>query len=153
MYRFEWNYKGIKDGKSFEKFVDDIKNKEIGEIYEQAARLFYNDEKGTVVMIELQVPTKDLIDQEEEIENPWLDGYLVKHMEDYDTSMDIYTGIGSGEEITYNNAEQLMLTVAKELCKDWSERRFGSSRNPNGRNSSVEELISQGYSSCGRCKP
>lgn len=25
MYRFEWNFEGIKDGKSFEQFVEDMK--------------------------------------------------------------------------------------------------------------------------------
>lgn len=117
MYRFEWNYDKIKDGKSFEQFVEDMKNEETGVNYEQAARLFYDDEKGNCVMIELQVPTKDMIGLTEEEERPWLDGYEVKHLEDYDASKEIYTGIGDGTVITFDNAEELMLALAKELCE------------------------------------
>ena len=117
MYRFEWNYDKIKDGKSFEQFVDDMKNEETGVNYEQAARLFYDDENGNCVMIELQVPTKEMIDLTEEEERPWLDGYEVKHLEDYDASKEIYTGIGNGTVITFDNAEELMLVLAKELCE------------------------------------
>lgn len=117
MYRFEWNYEGIKDGKSFEQFVEDMKNEETGVNYEQAARLFYDDENENVVMIELQVPTKDMINLTEEMESLWLDGYEVKHMEDYGASKEIYTGIGNGTVITFDNAEQLMLALAKELCE------------------------------------
>ena len=117
MYRFEWNFEGIKDGKSFEQFVEDMKNEEIGVNYEQAARLFYDDENGNCVMIELQVPTKEMIDLTEEEERPWLDGYEVKHLEDYDASKEIYTGIGNGTVITFDNAEELMLALAKELCE------------------------------------
>ena len=81
MYRFEWNYEGIKDGKSFEQFVEDMKKEETGVNYEQAARLFFDDENGNCVMIELQVPTKDMIDLTERNYSPWLDGYEVEHME------------------------------------------------------------------------
>lgn len=111
------NYDRIKDGKSFEQFVEDMKNEETGVNYEQAARLFYDDENGNCVMIELQVPTKDMVDLTEEEERPWLDAYEVKHMEDYDASKEIYTGIGNGEVITYDNAEELMLQLAKEMCE------------------------------------
>lgn len=117
MYRFEWNYEKIKDGKSFEQFVEDMRNEETGVNYEQAARLFYDDENGNVVMIELQVPTKDMIDLTKETETSWLDAYEVKHMEDYDASKEIYTGIGNGTVITFDNAEDLMLQLAKELCE------------------------------------
>lgn len=117
MYRFEWNYEKIKDGKSFERFVEDMRIEETGVNYKQAARLFYDDENGNVVMIELQVPTKDMIDLTEEEERPWLEGYDVKHLEDYDASKEIYTGIGNGTVITFDNAEELMLALAKELCE------------------------------------
>ena len=117
MYRFEWNYEGIKDGNSFEQFVENMKNEETGVNYEQAARLFFDDGNGSCVMIELQVPTKDMIDLTEEEEKPWLDGYEVKHIEDYDASKEIYTGIGNGTIITFDNAEKLMLALAKELCE------------------------------------
>ena len=109
IYRFEWNFEGIKDGKSFEQFVEDMKNEETGVNYEQAARLFYDDENGNCVMIELQVPTKEIIDLTEEEERPWLDGY--------DASKEICTGIGNGTVITFDNAEKLMLALAKELCE------------------------------------
>jgi hypothetical protein len=117
MYRFEWNYEKIKDGKSYEQFVENMRNEETGVNYEQAARLFYDDENGNVVMIELQVPTKDTIDLTKETETSWLDAYEVKHMEDYDASKEIYTGIGNGTVITFDNAEDLMLQLAKELCE------------------------------------
>lgn len=50
MYRFEWNFEGINDGKSFEQFVEDMKNEETGVNYEQAARLFYDDENGNCLI-------------------------------------------------------------------------------------------------------
>lgn len=115
MYRFEWNYKRIKDESTFKQLVEDLKNEETGVNYEQGARLFYEGKNGTV-MIELQIPTKDMIDLTEENEVPWLDVYEVENMEDYNASHEIYTGIGNGEVITYENAEQLMLALAKELC-------------------------------------
>lgn len=117
MHRFEWNYEMIKDADSFNQFIEDMKKGETGVNYEQAARLFYQHDNGECVMIELQVPTKDMIDLTEEMENPWLDGYEVKHMEDYDASKEIYTGIGNGTVITFDNAEDLMLSLAKELCE------------------------------------
>lgn len=67
-------------------------------------------------MIELQIPTKDMIDLTEEDEKPWLDAYEVNDMEDYDASKEIYTGIGNGVVITYDNAEALMLQLASEMC-------------------------------------
>lgn len=117
MYKFEWNYEKINDGKSFEQFIEDMRIEETGVNYKQAARLFYDDENRNVVMIELQVPTKDMIDLINETETPWLDAYEVKHIEDYDASKEIYTGIGSGTVITFDNAEDLMLQLAKELCE------------------------------------
>ena len=114
MYRFEWNY-GIKDQTTFSEFVDSCKIEESLVNYEQAARLFYEGNNETV-MIELQIPTKDMIDLTEENEIPWLDAYKVDNLEDYDASNEIYTGIGNGEIITYGNAERLMLELAKELC-------------------------------------
>ena len=115
MYRFEWNYARIKDETTFNQLVEDLKNEEIGVNYEQGARLFYKGKNG-VVMIELQIPTKDMIDLTEENEVPWLDAYEVKDMEDYDASKEIYTGIGNGVVITYDNVEALMLQLASELC-------------------------------------
>lgn len=115
MYRFEWNYEEIKDESTFNQLVEDLKNEETGVNYEQGARLFYSGKNGTV-MVELQISTKDRIDLTEENEVPWLDAYEVEHMEDYDASHEIYTGIGNGVVITYENAEQLMLELAKELC-------------------------------------
>lgn len=117
MYRFEWNYEGIKDEKSFEQFVEDMKNEETGVNYEQAARLFYDDGNGNCVMIELQVPTKEMFDSTEREYLPWLDGYEVKDLEDYDASKEIYTGIDKKTVITFDNAEELMLALAKELCE------------------------------------
>lgn len=116
MYKFEWNYKEIKDKESFEQFVVRLKSEKVGINYEQAARLHYGKEEKCV-MIELQVPTKDMTDLTEEMETPWFDAYEVRGMEDYDVSKEIYTGIGSGEVITFDNAEHLMLVLAKELCK------------------------------------
>ena len=117
MYRFEWNYSGIKDLSSFEEFIEDMKNEERGVNYEQAARLFY-EENNMVVMIELQVPTKDMVDLTEREYMPWLDAYKVKNLADYNAYNEIYTGIGNGEIITFENAEELMLKLAKELCEE-----------------------------------
>lgn len=114
MYRFEWNYKGIVDQTTFDKLVEDCRNTEVGVNYEQMARLFYKG-KNMTVMIELQIPTKDMIDLTEEDEMIWLDAYEVEHLEDYDVSNEVYTGIGNGEIITYDNAEQKMLELAKAL--------------------------------------
>lgn len=115
MYRFEWNYNCIKDQVTFSEFVERCKREEVLVNYEQAARLFYSG-KNRTAMIELQIPTKDMIDLTEENEIPWLDAYEVDDLEDYDVSKEIYTGIGNGEIITFKNAEQLMLELAKELC-------------------------------------
>ena len=62
MYRFEWNFKSIKDQKSFEQFCEDMLKEDnpyfkLPANYEQAARLFYQHDNGECVMIELQVPT------------------------------------------------------------------------------------------------
>ena len=115
MYRFEWNYK-IENQKDFEEFVSDMKyDSDPVCNYEQAARLFYDDEKRNCVMVELQVPTAAMFEDGEK-HIPWLDAYEIKDMEDYDASNEIYTGIGNGEIITFENAEELMLKLAKELC-------------------------------------
>ena len=114
MYRFEWNYKKIIDEKSFNELVEDLANEVGGVNYEQGARLFYKG-KNMTIMVELQIPTKDMIDLTEEKEMIWLDAYEVKDLNDYDCSNEIYTGIGNGEVITYDNAEQKMLELAKAL--------------------------------------
>lgn len=115
MYRFEWNYDEIKGQNSFTDLVEWIGL--YGNLcnYEQAARLFYTG-KNMTVMIELQIPTKEMLDLTGENETPWLDAYEVENMTDYNASREIYTGIGNGEIITYENAERLMLSLAKELC-------------------------------------
>ena len=117
MHRFEWNYRDIVDQESFDRLIENLRNEETGFNYEQAARLFYEG-KDIVIMIELQIPTKDMIDLTEREYIPWLDAYRVKDMEDYDASYEIYTDIGSGKIITYENAEELMLKLAKELCEE-----------------------------------
>ena len=115
MYRFEWNYNTIDSHETFDELVEYFKNTETGVNYEQVARLFYDGKNGTV-MIELQVPTRDMIELMEVDETPWFDAYAVKHIEDYSAAHEIYTGIGNGEVVTFENAEQLMLELAKELC-------------------------------------
>ena len=117
VYKFEWNYRGIKNQKSFEQLIKNLRNNETGFNYEQAARLFYEG-KDMVVMIELQIPTKDMIYLSEREYIPWLDAYEVKNLEDYDTSNEIYTGIGNGVIITFDNAKELMFKLAKELCEE-----------------------------------
>ena len=111
-HRFEWNYTEIKDQASYDALVKYLEDTYTGCNYEQAARLFYHGE-NKVVMIELQIPTKDMLDCTNEKEIPWLDAYKVENMDDYDASHEIYTGIGSGEVITFDTAEQLMLELAK----------------------------------------
>lgn len=124
MYRFEWNFKSIKDQKSFEQFCEDMLKKDnpyfkLPANYEQAARLFYQHNNGECVMIELQVPTYEhmtLCEYTKEECTTWLDAYEVKNMQDYDASYEI----GSDYEniITFDNAEELMLKFAKEIFKE-----------------------------------
>lgn len=116
MHRFEWNYKGIKNQQDYEQFVSDIKydSRPLCN-YEQAARLFYTNGNGKFVMIELQVPTSAMFENGE-IHNPWLDAYEVKDMNDYDASNEIDSMRYEGK-MTYDNAEGLMLLLAKEMCE------------------------------------
>lgn len=79
--------------------------------YEQAARLFYHEGKNTV-MVELQVPTRR-IRMDGDIHNPWIDVFRVKDMQDYDASDEIDSVLHEGE-ISFENAKELMLQVAKE---------------------------------------
>ena len=127
MYRFEWNFKTIKDQRSFEQFRDDMLKEDnpyfkLPANYEQAARLFYQHDNGECVMIELQVPTYELMKllelDKDEVDAPWLEAFKVKSMDDYDASNEIYTGIGNGEVITFENAEELMLQLAKEMFEE-----------------------------------
>lgn len=121
MYKFEWNYKNIKNQEKFENFVEDLKNDpEPVCNYEQAARLFYEgtyEGKTSYVMIELQVPTSAMckIFEDDSDVTPWLDAYEVENMEDYDASNEIYN-MWDEKEITFDNAEELMLQLAKEMC-------------------------------------
>ena len=127
MHRFEWNFETIKDQQSFEEFREDMLKEEnpyfrLPANYEQAARLFYQHDNGECVMIELQVPTYELMTlceyTKEEVDAPWLEAFEVKDMQDYDASKEIYTGIGNGDVITFDNAEELMLTLAKEMFEE-----------------------------------
>ena len=120
MHRFEWNDKSIKDQETFDEFISNMMKEDnpyfkFPANYEQAARLFYEHENGECVMVELQVPTYELL-KLLEVKNHglWLDVYEVKHMEDYDASQEIY-GSWDEEKITYENAEQLMLRLAKDM--------------------------------------
>lgn len=124
MHRFEWNFETIKDQRSFEQFREDMLKEDnpyfkLPANYEQAARLFYQHNNGDRVMIELQVPTYELMKllelDKDEVDAPWLEAYEVKSMDDYNASNEIYTGIGNGEVITFENAEELMLQLAKEM--------------------------------------
>jgi len=125
MYRFEWNYDNVKSQNDFDEFVLDMLKEDnpyfrIPANYEQLARLFYQDDNGNCVMIELQVPTYEMVKllDGETTEIPWLDAYEVESLDDYDASKEIYTGIGNGEIITFENAEELMLKLAKEICEE-----------------------------------
>lgn len=109
-YRFEWNFKTIKDQKSYEQFCDDMLKKEnpyfkLPANYEQAARLFYQHDNGECVMIELQVPTYEFMEMMEYTKEEcgtWLDAYEVKDMQDYDASHEI--GSDYNNTITFDNA-------------------------------------------------
>ena len=123
-YRFEWNFETIKDQKSYELFTKDMLKEDnpyfkIPANYEQAARLFYQHDNGECVMIELQVPTYEMTKllETEDVDIPWLEAFEVKNLNDYDASNEIYCGIGNGEVITFDNAEELMLEVAKDMFK------------------------------------
>ena len=120
-YRFEWNFKNIKSQKDYEEFVEDMLKEDnpyfkIPANYEQAARLFYKHDNGECVMIELQVPTYEfmtMMEYTKEECGTWLDAYEVKDMQDYDASNEI--GSDYDNEITFDNAEELMLKFAKEI--------------------------------------
>lgn len=116
MYKFEWYY-GISNQKSFESLINTLKKDQNPVCnYEQAARLFYDDEKGNTVMIELQVPTYAMFEFEENI-IPWLDAYEIENFENYDAENEIYS-MWSDEVITFDNAEKLMLNLAKEVVNN-----------------------------------
>lgn len=67
-------------------------------------------------MVELQVPTGRM-SMDGSIHSPWIDVFRVKDMQDYDTSDEIDSVLHEGE-ITFKNAKELMLQVAREnICK------------------------------------
>ena len=110
-YRMEWS-PGVVSKKDYNYFVaaclldsNSLTN------YEQAARLFYHKGKDTV-MVELQVPTKCMC-MDGNIHNPWIDVFRVKDMQDYDASDEIDSVLHEGD-ITFENAKELMLQVARE---------------------------------------
>ena len=116
MYRFEWNYDGINNSNDFENLVAEIRDRKDGVNYEQLARLFYHpDNSEDTVMIELQVPTKEMEESTDEKENPWVDAYKVKDMDDYNASEEIDSSIGCGVVFTFYNAETEMLKYAKSM--------------------------------------
>ena len=107
---------GTKSQEDYERFVVDMKYDSYPLYnYEQAARLFYGDENGNYVMIELQVPTSAMY-EDGEIHTPWFDAYEVNGMDDYNASNEI-DSMRYENKITYENAEELMLTLAKEMCE------------------------------------
>lgn len=110
-YYMKW-HTGIASEKDYNHFVaacllnpDSVIN------YEQAAHLFYRKGKDTV-MVELQVPTGRM-SMDGSIHSPWSDVFRVKDMQDYDTSDEIDSVLHEGE-ITFKNAKELMLQVARE---------------------------------------
>ena len=110
-YRMEWS-PGITSEKYYNNFVAScLLNPDSVTNYEQAAHLFYREGKDTV-MVELQVPTGRMR-MDGNIHNPWLDIFRVKDMQDYDTSDEIDSVLHEGE-ITFENAKELMLQVARE---------------------------------------
>ena len=114
-HKFEW-YNGIKNQEDFEKEVNNIKTLTTGFNYDQLARLFYEHDRE-FVMIELQIPTKEMLETTEENEKPWMDAYEVESLEDYDASKEIDTTIGNDFGFTFENTEQIMLEYAKSLFK------------------------------------
>lgn len=118
MHKMEWS-SGIQDQQTFMGFVEKMKlDPEPFCNYEQAARLFFEGsivgKPDRCVMVALQVPTSAVCKEERE-RVPWLDAYEVNSMDDYDASNEIFSMWGEGK-ITYDNAEQLMLELAKDLC-------------------------------------
>lgn len=112
-YKFEW-YNKIKSQKDFTREVNNIMTSETGFNYDQLARLFY-EQDGKFIMIELQIPTKEMLEITEENEKPWMDAYEVKSLKDYDASKEIDTSIGNDFGFTFENTEQIMLEYAKSL--------------------------------------
>lgn len=110
-YRMEWST-GIASENDYNHFIDScLLALDSSVNYEQAARLFYS-KGGKFVMVELQVPTGSMR-MDGDIHNPWINVYSVKNMQDYDTSNEINSVLHEGE-ITFENAKELMLQVAKE---------------------------------------
>lgn len=118
-YRFEWNF-NIRTNSDYEKFVETTKKEESSfpVNYKQAARLFCQYDNGKCIMVELQIPTYamlHLLDEEECL--PWIDAYMVDNMYDYSAECEIYSGYGNNKPVTRNNAEQIMLQIAKDLSE------------------------------------
>lgn len=110
-YRMEWS-SGVVSKKDYNYFVAScLLNPDSVTNYEQAACLFYHEGKDTV-MVKLQVPTR-CMSMDGNIHNPWIDVFRVKDMQDYDASDEIDSVLHEGD-ITFENAKELMLQVARE---------------------------------------
>ena len=120
MHKMEW-YGGIKSQTEFMGYIENLQcEPDPGCNYEQAARLFFEGsiagKPDRCVMVELQVPTSaSLVLEDGSTHGPWLSAFEVNNIGDYDASTEIFR-MWREEEITYDNAEWLMLSLAKDLC-------------------------------------
>lgn len=69
-------------------------------------------------MVELQVPTEEMLKKEPDLMT-WLDAYLVKGLDDYDTSDEIATTIRCKKVLSFANAEAEMLKFARKQLWDF----------------------------------
>ena len=107
--KFEPNY-DFKTDKEFKTLVDDIRTWDNGFNYEQSCRLWYTENRETV-MVEHDVATLTDAKLNEETSD-WLTAYLVTSEDDYDTSKEIWTE-EVDKHITLENLKTEMMKVAK----------------------------------------
>lgn len=114
--RMEW-YNDICDQNSFDAYVHNLEVSRNTDVdYKQAARLFYTNGTG-FVMIELLVPTWEMVKGGMKLE-PWLDAYLVKGLDDYSKLNAIGTTLFRKNTLSFANAEAQMLRFAREQLLD-----------------------------------
>lgn len=111
----EMTWFNISSQEEFRMFADSLKHDSYPTCnYLAAALLNYDDGKGYTLMIELQVPTARMFEDGEN-HRPWLNAYEIKRFGEYDDSNEICS-MWDEKEITYDNAEELMIELARSLC-------------------------------------
>lgn len=115
-YRMEW-YNDICDQNSFDAYVHKLGvSRNIDVNYKQAARLFYTNGTG-FVMIALQVPTWEMLREGMKLK-PWLEACLVEGLDDYSSLNAIDTTLFRKNTLSFANAEAQMLRFARVQLLD-----------------------------------